>query len=175
MTPRTRLALLAAASGVVLLAPATSSAAAPGLAITVPTSASFGARPLAGGSFSASLGTVKVTTTASPLSDASWVAKVTTTGFTTGSGGTGQVIAPGSVKYLSGGATAISGLGVGVCAPGQIAPVALSTQVTAFSCSGLALLTFSTQSLSWNPTITVEVGSGTVAGTYTGTITHSVA
>jgi len=30
-------------------------------------------------------------------------------------------------------------------------------------------------SVSWNPTLTIAVPSGAVAGTYTGTVVHSVA
>jgi hypothetical protein len=48
----------------------------------------------------------------------------------------------------------------------------MSSSLTAFSCTGVSLS--SSTSLSWNPQIAITVAAGNVAGTYTGTITHSV-
>jgi uncharacterized transporter YbjL len=49
--------------------------------------------------------------------------------------------------------------------------VSLSAAVTAFALQAVVLGT----STSWNPTIVVAVPVSAVAGTYTGTVTHSVA
>ena len=161
--------MLATAAVVALVAMQPASAAPPGLAISVPVSASFGSQAASAGSFSASLGTVRVTTTTgSLLSDTSWVAKVSTTGFTTGAGGLGQVIPPGAVSYSAGPATTS---GVGLCTPGS---GSLSAQVTAYACSGVSL-GLAGSSVAWNPTITVQVSATNTVGTYSGTITHSVA
>jgi hypothetical protein len=58
--------------------------------------------------------------------------------------------------------------------PGQLTPLqaqALSTPRSAFSSGGLVL----SMSTSWNPPMVVNIPAAVVAGSYTGTITHSVA
>lgn len=165
---------VALALAVVPLTATPAQAAAPGLAITAPTTASLGAMPVGGGTLTASLGTVRVSTSSLLAHDASWTATVSTSGFTTGGATAAERVDPGQVRYLSGLATAQTGLAVGACLPGQaLTPVALSAPRTAFGCSGLSLL--SSTSLSWNPQLTIETGAGNVAGAYTGTVTHSVA
>jgi hypothetical protein len=47
----------------------------------------------------------------------------------------------------------------------------LSVSRTAFRSTGLVL----SISTSWNPTIVIDIPDAAVAGTYSGTITHSVA
>ncbi|HEX8770821.1 MAG TPA: hypothetical protein VF711_08645, partial [Acidimicrobiales bacterium] len=94
------------------------------------------------------------------------------TSFTTGAGAAAQTIPNSSVSYWSGPATATVGLQN--TTPGQ--PTAataqsLSASRTAFSSSGLVL----SISTVWDPTIVITIPSAAVAGTYTGTITHSVA
>jgi hypothetical protein len=67
-----------------------------------------------------------------------------------------------------------SGYASGVRVPGQptaLNAVSLSAAVTAFALQAVVLGT----STSWNPTIVVAVPASAVAGTYTGTVTHSVA
>jgi alpha-tubulin suppressor-like RCC1 family protein len=119
---------------------------------------------------SAQLGTVTVTDNRA-LGSATWTATVTATAFATGNG-TGSPIALTNVSYWSGPATATSGSGT--FTPGQIDAAhaqVLTAPVTAFSLtSGSGV-----NSASWNPTLVVSVPLSTAAGTYTATITHSVA
>jgi hypothetical protein len=140
------------------------------LSVTVPASASLGAgNP--GTSISAALGSVSVSD-ARALLTAAWTASATSTAFTTGGGTTPETIANTAVSYWSGAATATTGLGT--FTPGQAnagAAVAMGSTVTAFTLtSGVG-----DNSATWNPTIVVAVPSAAVAGTYTGTVTHSVA
>lgn len=167
--------LLAPVAALGLLVAPPASAAAPGLAISVPTGpVSLGTRTIGSGSFSASLGAVTVTTGISVLGSNSWVAKVTSTDFTTGGGGTGRVVPASALTYTGGAATASSGIAANVCVPSLTAQaLSTTTPVAAYSCTGLSLVTGT--SLSWNPTITVTPPAGVIAGAYSGTITHSVA
>lgn len=149
---------------------ATPSLAQAALAITVPASTvNLGSVPTGTSSLSAQLGTVTVTASVVPLT---WVATVSSTNFTTGSATTAETVAKASISYWSGPVTASSG--VGVRTPGQLTALlaqSLSVPRTAFSLS-VSLVSTST---SWNPTIVVAIPAAAVAGTYTGTITHSVA
>jgi alpha-tubulin suppressor-like RCC1 family protein len=140
------------------------------LSIAVPSSATL-PTTVDGHTTSLQLGTVTVTDNRA-LGSASWTAMVSSTSFTTGAGGTGQVIPASSVTYWSGPATATSGSGT--FTPGQAAAVnavSLSNSRTAFSLSGGG----GVNSASWNPTISVSVPTSVTAGTYTATITQSVA
>lgn len=140
------------------------------LGITVPATANLGsANP--GASLSASLGSVTVTDNRALLT-ASWTATVTATSFTTGGGTTAETIANTAVSYWSGPATATSGSGT--FTPGQTnagAAQAMGTSVTAFTLTGGV----GDNSAAWSPTIVIAVPAAAVGGTYTGTITHSVA
>lgn len=148
-------------------------AAAPGLAISVPSAVSFGASAVGARTISAILGPVTVTTGIAVLGGG-WTTTVSTSGFTTGAGSAAESIPAASVAYKSGTATASSGLSVGACTPGQpVATVALSAPRTAYICTSLSSL--SATSLTWNPTVAITVGANNVVGTYTGTITHSAA
>ena len=102
----------------------------------------------------------------------SWATGVTSTAFTTGAGTANETIANSNADYWSGAATATSGTGVFV--PGQ--PLAANFQTlgasrTAFSASVLV----GNNTATWNPTVNVNIPAASVAGAYTGTITHSVA
>jgi len=168
MTVRRRLALSAILSGFIILA--TPSLAAAALAITVPSSAGLGTVPTGAGTRSAQLGTVEVT--ASGLVAPSYTAQVSSTTFTTGGQSVAETIPKASISYWSGPVTTSTGLQTAV--PGQLTALqaqALSTTRTAFSSTGLVL----SITTSWNPTIIVAIPAAAVAGTYTGTITHSVA
>ena len=154
-----------------LLLLATVSAAGAAVAITVPSSKNLGTTATGSARLSAQLGSVSVT--ASGLVAPSFTATVSTTVFVTGSGGTNQTIGKASIRYWSGPATSVTGL-LGGGTPGQ--PTAataqdLSVSRTAFSGQGTLL----SISATWNPTLIVDIPAGAVAGTYTGTITHSVA
>lgn len=141
------------------------------LAITVPPSIVSLGSGSPGTQITAQLGAVQVTD-ARALLAAAWTSSVTATVFATG-GGTGpETIANSSVSYWSGPATATTGSGT--FTPGQAntgVAVTLAASRTAFSLtSGVG-----DNSATWNPTFIVSVPAAAVAGTYTGTVTHSVA
>jgi hypothetical protein len=148
-------------------------ATAPGLSISVPASAALGSYPTGARTIVANLGTVTVTTASTLAHNATWVATVSATAFRTGAGSAAESVPASAVSYRSGTATAASGFSAGACLPGQVVAASLSVSRTAFSCTGVSL-TPST-SVSWNPEISITVGPASVAGTYTATITHSVA
>ena len=131
------------------------------LAITVPTSP-VALATVATGTLVASgqLGPVTVADTRGVLLN-SWTTTVATTAFVTGTSTPNETVAAPMVGYSSGAATAHSGLGVFV--PGTIVAPPSHTAVAGNS------------STTWNPTLTFTLASSQVAGTYTGTITHSVA
>lgn len=106
------------------------------------------------------LGPVTVADTRGLLVNA-WTTTVTTTAFVTGTSTPNETVAAPMVAYSSGAATAHTGLGAFV--PGTI--VAPPTH------TGFA----GNSSTTWNPTLTFTLASSQVAGTYSGTIGHSVA
>ena len=171
MTARRRAAIAAALCGFAILA--TPSVAGADVAITVPATVNLGAAPTGAGQLSAQLGTVKVTATGVlGLLLPSFTATVSSTNFTTGGRTTAETVPKSSVSYWSGPTTASSGAQTAV--PGQLTALQalpLSTSLTAFASSGTVL----TITTSWNPTIVVNIPAAAVAGSYTGTITHSVA
>ena len=138
-----------------------------GLAITVPTSTvNFGSVASGASSVSGQLGTVTVTDTRGLLV-ATWTATVSTTTFTTGGATANETVAKAAISYASGVATATTG--VGVFTP-VLVPVSLATPQTAATWTvGVA-----NNSATWNPTLTFALLTTQVAGTYSGTITHSV-
>jgi hypothetical protein len=145
--------------------------AAGSLSISAPASSGLGSGSTGGGTLSAQLGTVTVTDSRGALLG-TWTASVSSTDFTTGGATANETVAKGQVTYWSGAATASSGTAVFL--PGQAAAVnaqALNVARTAFSASAIV----GNNSASWNPTLIVNVPAAAVAGTYTGTITHSVA
>lgn len=167
--------VLASATSVLVAAPAraadttlTFSVAGGALSISAPGNASLGSIAQ-GGSQSGQLGTVTVTDQRSALV-ATWTASVDSSSFAhTGNGSV--TIGAGQVSYWSGASTASSG--VGVFTPGQLLEAnaeALGASRTAFSLTGGT----GNNSASWNPTVVVAVPSNAIAGTYSGTITHSV-
>ncbi|MEU7837333.1 MULTISPECIES: hypothetical protein [unclassified Nonomuraea] len=104
--------------------------------------------------------------------NATWTASVYGTPLTTGGGTSVETVPVSALHYWSGPATATTGAGTFV--PGQ--PTAADAEVldevyTAFSKINGA----GNNSASWNPTIVIDVPAQAVAGTYTGTISHSVA
>ena len=152
-----------------VLALATPAGAA--VSISVPSTANLGSAPTGSPSLSAQLGTITVT--GSGLVAPSFIARVSATIFTTGAGGPDETIPKTSILYWSGPATTVSGL-VSGGVPGQLTSaqaVDLTVTRTAFSGQGVAL----SITVKWNPTIIINIPASAVAGTYTGTITHSVA
>jgi hypothetical protein len=159
-----RAGTVAGITAVVVLA--TPSVAHAGLAITVPSTVNLGSVASGTSSLSHQLGTVMVTASVTPLS---WTATVSSSDFTTGA--PVQTIGKGSISYWSGPVTGSSG--VATRTPGQVTSllaVSLSVARTAFSAVSVV-----GSSTSWNPTIVIAISAAAVAGTYSGTITHSVA
>jgi hypothetical protein len=160
-----------AAAGVVALVTGLGLAGpASALSVSAPASMSFTsvATTDAGTTITASLGNVMAADSGIlGILLGSFTASVSTTVFTTGGGGTWETIQKTSIKYLSGTASAHQG----TCTAGQTTtPVDLSQSRTAYSCSGLLNV-----SATWNPTISVTLPTPLIAGSYTATITHSVA
>ncbi|POX54842.1 hypothetical protein [Streptomyces sp. Ru72] len=153
----------AAATAVYLVPEALSSAS-----VTAPASVNLGsATP--GSTTTVQLGQVKVTSS----NQMRWTATVSATDFTTGRGSAAETIARGNLSYWSG--PAVSKSGPGTFSPGQptaASKVALDIARTAFS---YASVSPSGTSCVWQPTLVMSVPASAVAGTYTGTVTHSVA
>ena len=141
-----------------------------GLAVAVPAAANLGsAGP--GASVTSQLGAVTVTDDRAAL-NATWTATVSATSFTTGGATATETIANSALSYWSGPATATTG--TGTATPGQptaASAVVLSTGQTAFSWVAGS----GNNTAAWNPTLIVAVPATAVAGTYSGTVTHSVA
>jgi alpha-tubulin suppressor-like RCC1 family protein len=164
---------------ITVTATATTGTSAPSIATTVEPVGflSISVQPAAtlpstapGTTTSAQLGTVTVTDNRALVS-ASWTAVVSSTTFTTGVGSPALTIPTTDVTYWSGSATATSG--TGTFTPGQSTSAGkqgLSVSRTAFTLTAGA----GVNSASWNPTLGVTVPASAVAGSYTGTVTHSV-
>jgi hypothetical protein len=140
------------------------------LTISVPGSASLG-NGAPGTTISAQLGSVAVTDLRALL-NASWTASVSSTAFTTGGATAAETVPLTAISYWSGAATASSGSGT--FTPGQAA--AGNAQTLTASRSAFAFTAgVGNSSAAWNPTLVVALPATAVAGTYTGTVTHSVA
>ena len=142
------------------------------LAISVPASADLSSATTDAGTLSAALGSVTVTDARGALLSGGWTASVDGSDFVTGVGTADLTIADDFVDYWSGPATAFTG--VAVTTPGQLTALLaqdLSAQRTAFA----AVDVVGNNSTTWNPTIVVNIPSDSIAGVYTGTITHSAA
>jgi hypothetical protein len=136
------------------------------LSISVPASANLGSVSSGATVLSALLGNVQVVDARASTSG-SWTATVSSTSFTTGGGTTAETIPDGDVTYDPG--NAIASTGTGTFTPG--AGGALGAAITAFS----AASEVGSTSVTWDPQVTVTIPAAAVSGTYTGTITHSVA
>jgi len=163
------------AVGTFALAPAAS--AAPGdtvatftitglIAVTVPSSADLATVATGATSASGQLGPVTVEDTRGVA--AAWSTTVSTTTFTTGAGTPNQTVLLPKISYGSGPATAQTGIGGFVPLPTIVMAGADSTRTINLS-GGDGM-----NSTTWNPTLTFSLLSTQKAGTYTGTITHSV-
>ncbi|MGA4728780.1 hypothetical protein ACWEOS_10610 [Micromonospora taraxaci] len=126
-----------------------------------------------GGTITGQLGTVTVTDSRAS-DDASWVASVTATVFQTGTSSPPETVLPEEIDYWSGPATATTGTGTftpGQLTAGDAAPLSSVTPLTAFTHGGGT----GGNTASWDPTLVVNVPLDSIAGVYTGTVTHSVA
>ncbi len=169
--------LAASAAGALLFAFATPAGADTGvttatiivtggaLSITVPISAALGTRPnsVSGGTISGSLGSVAVNDARSPAAGSGWITTVIAGAFTPPSG---PAIAASAVAYTAG--TIVK---VGTATYTANDPTNLTAVNAAVTATGIT----GDNSATWNPTIIVTVPGGTIAATYTATITHSVA
>lgn len=141
------------------------------LSITVPASTVTLGTAAPGGTITSQLGAVQVTDLRALLT-AAWGATVTSTSFTTGGGTPAETVPNTAVAYWSGIATATTG--TATFTPGEAAAnnaVALGASQPAYSASAGV----GDNSATWNPTLIVSVPAQAVAGTYSGTVTHSVA
>lgn len=160
---RSCLVVLLAVAGILIPATAAHALLGGSLSISAPPNATLGSAPAGSPVLSGSLGSVKVTDTRTL--GLGWTATVSSTSFT----GDGLTLIPNSsVTYISGAATATTGVVTPV--PGDPLGVTLGAQKTAFSASVGAL----GGTVTWNPTIRVTLPADALVGSYTGTITHSV-
>jgi hypothetical protein len=142
------------------------------MSITVPgTTVNLGSVSVAASSITGQLGTVTVNDARGLLSGG-WTSSVTSSKFTTGAGTAAETIAATNVDYWSGPSTATSGIGtlLGSQLTSGLAVVVNAAQ-TAFTGGSLV----GNNSASWNPTLIVTIPASAVVGTYTGTVTHTVA
>jgi choice-of-anchor A domain-containing protein/uncharacterized repeat protein (TIGR01451 family) len=138
------------------------------LAIEVPATADLGAGP-PGGTITGALGSVRVR---NPGAYPTWTVTVTATDCTTGGGTASETITNAQAAYWSGPVT--SSTGPGTFMPGQSTAQEaepLDTPRTAFALIGGS----GANEVTWTPTLIVSVPLTVLAGTYTCTITHSVA
>jgi hypothetical protein len=169
--------LVAVAAAILAVGIAIPASAAPGesaanvtitggfLSISVPANAgSLGSivNTVGGGTISGALGQVVVTDARSAAAGSTWVASVISTAFTPVSGPT---IPASRVGYTAGTITK-----VGTATYTANDPTNLTGASPAVTATGIT----GDNSATWNPTINVAVPGGTIAGTYSGTITHSV-
>ncbi|HUQ62128.1 MAG TPA: hypothetical protein VM121_00050 [Acidimicrobiales bacterium] len=117
-------------------------------------------------SASATLGSVSVTDTRGALVG-NWSTGVSSTNFVTGTSTANETVAAASIAYSAGAATATTGTGV-------FAPLVIPALATS-AAPGATYAGVGNNSATWNPTLTFTLGAQQVAGTYTGTVTHSVA
>lgn len=136
------------------------------LDITVPGTSNLGSVATGAANVSAQLGSVSVADERGGL-EAAWTATVSSTTFTTGGATAPETVAASAVNYSAGAATSTTG--TATFTPGTAG--SLASPRTAFSASAIT----GNNTAAWNPTITITLGAQAVAGTYTGTITHSVA
>jgi len=144
-----------------------------GLAIAVPdgstTPVDLGSASTGAASLSHPLGNVTVTDTRGALT-ATWSATASSTNFITGGASANETVTKANVGYWAGVGTAQAGqVGAFLPAGTALTPVALGSTSAVGSWTGVG-----NNTVTWNPTVTFTLLPSQVAGTYTGTITHSV-
>ncbi len=147
---------------------ATFAITAGGLAISVPSSP-VALATVASGASSASgqLGAVSVTDTRGNLV-ATWTTTVSSSTFTTGTATADETVALGSISYASGNATGSSGVGVFVPMANTAMSAAAALRTVKWTVG------IGNNSATWNPTVSFTLLGSQVAGTYSGTVSHSV-
>lgn len=178
MPKRLALVLSLASAGTMLLAAAPADAAqgvtftltAGALTVSDPADKAIGTVATGTASITNTLGATSVTDNRGALLG-TWTSTVDSTDFTTGAATANETITKDLVSYYSGAATAFTG--VAVLVPGQATALNaqdMSVSRTAFSATGVV----GNNSATWIPSVVVSIPSDSVAGTYSGTITHSV-
>ncbi len=140
------------------------------LSVSAPASGALGTGS-PGATASAALGSVTVNDARASLLG-TWTTSVIGSAFTTGGGTSAETIPASAVTYASGPATATTGLGVFV--PGQLTTL-LAVPIDSSQVAFVRAASVGNSTATWSPTVIVNVPAAAVAGTYTGTITHSVA
>ncbi|GAB2463260.1 hypothetical protein GCM10027187_34090 [Streptosporangium sandarakinum] len=135
------------------------------LTINAPDSVDLGSVASDATSISGPMGPVTVTDKRGVL-NGSWTATAISTDFTTGAATPPETVPNINVTYTPGAATATTGTGTFTPGPGGI----INVPRVAFTGTDLV----GDNSATWNPTLTITIPDGRVAGTYTGTVTHSV-
>lgn len=142
------------------------------IAIAVPNGSVVNVATVTTGAASASgsLGNVTVTDTRGAL-PATWTASAVATAFTTGTATANETIAAGNVAYFAGvGTPAVGQVGAFVPTGTLVTPTAIGTTAAVGSwTAGVG-----NNTVTWNPTVKFTLLASQVAGTYSGTITHSV-
>lgn len=136
------------------------------LSVSAPVSKDLASAAAGAASLSATLGTVTVSDGRGALAG-TWSASAASTDFTTGTGATLRTIAKASVSYLAPLPTTVSGTVVPATTGLQTLDAAKAV-VTAATITGNNVV-------SWDPTVTVTLPADATAGSYAGTITHSIA
>ena len=173
--------------GLAALVPATASAAgsgdtastftltgnASGLSIAVPdgstTPVDLGSTTTGSASLTHALGNVTVTDTRGSLA-ATWTVTGSTTNFVTGGSTANETVAKANVGYYAGAGTAQAGqLGAFTPVGTALTPVPLAAATPVGAWAGVG-----NNTVSFNPTVTFTLLPSQIAGTYSGTITHSV-
>jgi hypothetical protein len=101
----------------------------------------------------------------------SWIASVSSGNLTTGLSSGPETIPNTAILYWSGLATATTG--TGTFTEGQANAGAAQTMDASRTAYSMTAGTGNTTA-TWNPTLVVNIPAGVVAGTYTGTVNHSV-
>jgi len=172
-------AVALAASGVGLLAPAADAAqsgstiatftiSSGALNITVPAS-TVPLATVSAGSLAASgqLGNTTVSDQRGSVV-AAWTLTASSTNFTTGGASTNETVTNANVSYLAGTASSVTPALAGTFTPTPAVTLAAPVTAGAFAGSGV-------NTVVWPSTISFVLSPNQTAGTYTGTITQSVA
>jgi len=133
------------------------------LTISAPATKAMGTGA-AGSAISASLGAVTVDDSRGAL-QGSWTALVSSSDFSNTTTPAAQVIPKANVSYAPG---TVTTTGTSVVTPG------LSGSLAAGRTACGAASTVGNNTATWSPTVTVNLPAGAIAGSYSGTITHSV-
>lgn len=144
------------------------------LSISVPSAATIGGSSLtdalAGATVTGTLGSTTVSDTRGALAAAAWTITASMANDFVHSGGT-ATIAKGQASMYSGLATATSGI-VTFTGTTAVNPVTMSTTGGAL---GSATLASGSHSVTYDPTLSISIPGNATPGSYTGSVTQTVA